>query len=199
MSKLSERLQPTRKARGYTQQQMVNRLGAFVSSTAVYSSYERGTRSPDYDTLVQIAKILGVTTDFLLGNSDEEAPQAKEFAEATGLDPLAASRFILTPYTSTFVNAVFSSDLFSEICAEAYFIQNMIERINYYEQTNASDDFELYRPDNKESVRISSEDFFAYHSYKLGCAVAAAVKQWAISAFGGRIEKDTPTPDGLPF
>lgn len=36
-----------------------------------YQHYEGGGRRPDYETLVSIADYLDVTTDYLLGRTDE--------------------------------------------------------------------------------------------------------------------------------
>lgn len=49
---------------GFTQAQLAQRLGLTKS---VISAYETGLRLPSYDTLIHIAKIFGVSTDYLLG------------------------------------------------------------------------------------------------------------------------------------
>lgn len=36
-----------------------------------YQNYEGGQRRPDYETLVALADFLDVTTDYLLGRTDE--------------------------------------------------------------------------------------------------------------------------------
>jgi len=41
---------------------------------AVYSHYETNRREPDLNTLCRIARILGVSTDYLLGLSNAGAP-----------------------------------------------------------------------------------------------------------------------------
>lgn len=38
-------------------------------SRVAYTNYELGNREPDFDTVMRISKILGVTVDYLLGNS----------------------------------------------------------------------------------------------------------------------------------
>ena len=40
--------------------------------TRNYQMYEHGTRRPKYETLVELADILGVTTDWLLCRTDEK-------------------------------------------------------------------------------------------------------------------------------
>lgn len=54
--------------RGMTQPEMAKRLEL---SLRTYQKYEEGSRNPQLDTLVLMARTLGVTTDWLLGLSDE--------------------------------------------------------------------------------------------------------------------------------
>lgn len=63
-----KRLNETRKARGITAQQMADELEINLRS---YRNYESGDREPSLDMLVKIAKKLEVTTDYLLGRTDE--------------------------------------------------------------------------------------------------------------------------------
>jgi len=58
-----ERLNASRKARGFTAAQMAEALGIGVRS---YRNYESAAREPSLDTLCRIADLLGVTTDYLL-------------------------------------------------------------------------------------------------------------------------------------
>ncbi len=59
----SKRLNETRKSKGFTAQNMADKLGLTLRS---YQFYEGGKRSPSFDTLVRIADILNVSTDYLL-------------------------------------------------------------------------------------------------------------------------------------
>ena len=65
------RLNESRKARGFTAQTMADQLGIGLRS---YRAYESGDREPCFAYLVQIADLLDVTTDYLLGRSPSEAP-----------------------------------------------------------------------------------------------------------------------------
>ncbi len=58
-----KRLNQTRKSKGFTAQKMADLLGLALRS---YQFYESGKRSPSLDTLVKIADILDVSTDYLL-------------------------------------------------------------------------------------------------------------------------------------
>jgi transcriptional regulator with XRE-family HTH domain len=63
----SRRLNETRKAKGFTAQNMADQLGLTLRS---YQFYEGGKRSPSFETLVKIADILDVPIDFLLCRDD---------------------------------------------------------------------------------------------------------------------------------
>ncbi|MFN2926540.1 helix-turn-helix domain-containing protein [Lachnospiraceae bacterium YH-ros2228] len=67
MSVFSERLNALIKKNGWTQRELAQKIG--VTEQAI-SHYARGRRIPRNDTLVQIAKALGTTTDDLLGASE---------------------------------------------------------------------------------------------------------------------------------
>ncbi len=58
-----KRLNETRKNKGFTAQKMADQLGLALRS---YQFYESGKRSPSLDTLIAIADILNVSTDYLL-------------------------------------------------------------------------------------------------------------------------------------
>lgn len=65
---LGQRLREARMVRGFTQPEMSKRLRL---SLRTYQKYEEGSRNPQLDTLAEIARTLDVTTDWLLGLSDE--------------------------------------------------------------------------------------------------------------------------------
>lgn len=50
-----------------------------------YNHYETGQRQPPHDTLVELAKLFGVTTDYLLGNSDQRIPHSLD-EQLEGID-----------------------------------------------------------------------------------------------------------------
>lgn len=64
MVKFGKNLKLLRLKERMTQAQLAQKLGLTKS---VISAYENGIRLPSYDTLVHIAKIYNVSTDFLLG------------------------------------------------------------------------------------------------------------------------------------
>ena len=73
MSLLGKRLKQARKNTGHTQEYVANILGTTYQTI---SNYERGVRDPDTDSLDRLASLLNVTTDYLLGRTDDPAPPA---------------------------------------------------------------------------------------------------------------------------
>lgn len=67
MTTFAKRLKELRLENNYTQTRMAEQLGIRQQS---YVRYEMGTGEPSLETLVAIAKLLNVTTDYLLGLTD---------------------------------------------------------------------------------------------------------------------------------
>ena len=72
----NERLRQCRMARKLTQQQMADLLSATLNS---YQKYEQGTREPSLVTLIKLANILEVTTDYLLCREPSGEGSVDEF------------------------------------------------------------------------------------------------------------------------
>ena len=68
MVPFSERLQEARKRKHLTQKEVAAHLQMTERS---YQHYEGNQRRPNYEVLVAIADYLDVTTDYLLGRTDE--------------------------------------------------------------------------------------------------------------------------------
>ncbi|WP_373894413.1 helix-turn-helix domain-containing protein [Virgibacillus sp. CBA3643] len=81
---LSKRLKNLREQHGYLQKYVADKLG--IRSNTL-SGYENGTRSPDPEMLVQLSKLYNVTTDYLLGKSDQPHLTEEEAFEAFKNDP----------------------------------------------------------------------------------------------------------------
>lgn len=60
-------MRAARMFRGYTLQYMADKLEINLRS---YQNYEGGVRQPEYYVLVEIADLLNVSVDFLLGRDD---------------------------------------------------------------------------------------------------------------------------------
>ena len=80
---LGERVRNLREARGWTQRELARRAG--IASKSVISYYELGERHPTLDNLVLLAKVFGVSTDYLLlGAEVDTASGASAETRANG-------------------------------------------------------------------------------------------------------------------
>ncbi|SDZ18804.1 LexA family protein [Tindallia californiensis] len=70
---LGERLKKMRKEKEVTQKELAD---IFSLGESTISFYEKGTRRPDYETLSKLADYFDVSTDYLLGRTDERKPGA---------------------------------------------------------------------------------------------------------------------------
>lgn len=70
---LGARIAALRKAAGWSQMELAGRLQ--ISPSAV-GMYEQGRREPSADTLVALARALGVSVDYLLTGAPEEQEAA---------------------------------------------------------------------------------------------------------------------------
>ena len=77
MVNMGEKLRSLRIEKNLTQKQVADRIGLAISAV---SSYESGSRYPTYDTLIKLARMFHVSTDYLLGIAD------KRNIDITGLD-----------------------------------------------------------------------------------------------------------------
>ena len=70
MIKFAERLRELRREKKVTQSKMADFLGIKLRS---YQNYEGGGHYPDVPGLMKMADYFGVTTDYLLGRSDQRS------------------------------------------------------------------------------------------------------------------------------
>ena len=72
MINIAENLRELRKVKKVTQQNVADHLEMKLRSYQYYEqNYETGGHRPDYETLVKLADYFDVTTDYLLGRSEE--------------------------------------------------------------------------------------------------------------------------------
>ena len=64
---VGDRIRQLRESKGWKQSDLAVRIGV---SRAAIGYYETGTRTPPYATLIKIADVFGVSTDFLLRGID---------------------------------------------------------------------------------------------------------------------------------
>lgn len=67
---IGTRIKEIRKANNYSRQQFAHEFDLPYSTL---TNYENGTRKPPYELLLNIAKTLGTTVDYLLGYTDDPA------------------------------------------------------------------------------------------------------------------------------
>lgn len=79
---LAERLVKLRRKYNYTQQRLADFLGI---TRPAYTAYERGTRQPDYETLLKLADYYDVSIDYLLGRTDNPEPSNVDKLKKIGL------------------------------------------------------------------------------------------------------------------
>lgn len=82
-----ENLKSARKSTGMTQKDVSTTLNI---SPNTYKNYEQGLREPNGDTIVALANLFHVTTDYLLGRPDAKPPEEPldEFARKEHLKSL---------------------------------------------------------------------------------------------------------------
>lgn len=64
----ARRLKELRKSEGMSQSLLASKIGVAQSNV---SDWENDISRPEYENLIKLAKIFDVTTDYLLGLSDE--------------------------------------------------------------------------------------------------------------------------------
>ena len=68
METFSIRIKELRKENGLTQKQLADKL---QTTNSAVCDWERGRTQPDLETLAKIASLFSVSSDYLLGLSDE--------------------------------------------------------------------------------------------------------------------------------
>lgn len=68
---INEKIYQLRKAKGYSQEELADLLG--VTRQAV-SKWELGTSTPELESVVELAKLFQVTTDYLLTDAPQSQP-----------------------------------------------------------------------------------------------------------------------------
>src|SRR5690606_23263991 len=74
--KIGDRLAQLRKEKGYSMQEMANKLGIAKST---YAGYESNYREPSLDMVKKMSRIFDVSVDYLLGITNETINLYEEF------------------------------------------------------------------------------------------------------------------------
>jgi transcriptional regulator with XRE-family HTH domain len=122
--KFGEKLQQLRKSNGLSQEQLAEKVT--VSRQAV-SKWELGESIPDTDNIVQLSKLFGVTTDYLLNDdfeSDLDLPAVKQNGESVRLAERNKMRSVLC---AVFIGIGVLGILTMWICSSVVPARKMIE------------------------------------------------------------------------
>lgn len=99
---INERIKSLREAKGYNMRQMASALNLPYTT---YVNYEKGTREPNSEQLLLIAKYFGVTTDYLIGLTDIAFPSSNNITndifERTDIIISEFEKSIIIAYRST--------------------------------------------------------------------------------------------------
>ena len=103
MSIFATRMVLLRKEKGMTQQEMAN---IFQKSRQAISSYETQEREPKYDFLCKMADYFDVSSDYLLGRTNERNPKnntvINNFNKNYDLLPITLKNLVNDTYSSIF-------------------------------------------------------------------------------------------------
>jgi transcriptional regulator with XRE-family HTH domain len=77
MATIAARIRERRKALGLNQEELAAMLNITQSQI---SRYERGDNDPTADILIALSRVLHTSSDYLLGLTDDPAPQASELS-----------------------------------------------------------------------------------------------------------------------
>ena len=125
-----DRLKNIRIESGKTQQELAKELGISLSALG---NYERGDRTPDADFLVSMAKLFGITSDYILGLSDSPRPE-KPWPSATPVVAVEAVEHIkdaVEEMLSSAVTTSYGADVFK---AYALIFQILVEINEFVEK-----------------------------------------------------------------
>ena len=87
MVKIADRIKQLRKKKGVSQSQLAEAIG--VKNNTV-STWERGTRKPDFAALQLLSEYFEISLEYLLGTSDEEETRFKSSQEDLDFYALSA-------------------------------------------------------------------------------------------------------------
>lgn len=87
-AEVGARIRELREERGITAEELARQVDRAYSS---FTAWERGNRAPDIESLLRVAEVLDVSTDYLLTGHE---PEAVELGKKTGLSQKALEGFV---------------------------------------------------------------------------------------------------------
>lgn len=142
-----EKIKALRESRGLTKKQLAKAIGV---SERAYITYEYGQREPSMETIVNLAKYFGVTTDYLL---DMDNAKALNPIDLLDLPPLAKAIFsvyvAVSPQNKQIIENIFRES------AKGADLQKIMEILN---ELNKSEE-----PERKptQMTAVKSVDLYA--------------------------------------
>ena len=82
MVDMTKKLRELRMDMELTQGQVAKRIGV---TSSIVSAYENGIRQPSFESLIKLAYLYGVSSDYLLGISDRKTIEPKNLVSLEGL------------------------------------------------------------------------------------------------------------------
>ena len=95
MTDFAERIRQLRLEKELTQEELASKIKSIPKvSKTVISTWENGGSKPRINTLLELASLFGVTTDYLLGRSDIRRARVVTKKELQGFLPPEAMRIV---------------------------------------------------------------------------------------------------------
>ena len=151
--KLSDKIVSLRKANGWSQEELAEKLN--VSRQAI-SRWEGATAQPDATNILQLSKIFGVTTDYLLNDEYESDNEVKQL-NSDGIQQIMI--FMVTIEVMTviiqFMTTVILQNVFFGILSFIPFVA-VIGGFEYAHQKKSTEVNEITRTFRKKFYKISA-------------------------------------------
>ena len=128
MATTAERIKQLRKKKGLSQFELAELIG--VKNNTV-STWERGTRKPDFEALSKLSEVFEVSFEYILGNSENDTPREKPTEDE--LDQLALSNLADELYDSVKLYCRLgtkSQRLIAEMISSAYRLDKQDGELN---------------------------------------------------------------------
>lgn len=165
---MQERLRKLRKEKDWTLAQMGDAIGA---SRQTVSNFEYGKRIPNISQIIKIANVFNVTTDYILGLSEEREADAfekecihaglsKETLECLHKMKVEKSEYIFSERNQKILeskfnvlNTIIKTTELDDVLVEYYLFTEMKKNFlkSYNEVAKKSDEFFKFYPNNKDA------------------------------------------------
>ncbi len=181
VSKTSDRLKLSRKAKKLTQDQVAERAHQKIQQSTI-SDYERGKRPPEVEDIFLLSRLYGVSADYLLGLQEDPTSniEMKAITQTLGISEAAIknimdiSRYYESIHDGDFQNEPYFKNLPSRILASKYFKNLIIEFFQMLIKYRAASERLSEIEENPDNIPISAVllpddvNLLRYGKYSLG-------------------------------